>query len=65
MSFEKNARDFLSAAFRAGISAADPESAVVEHLQIDGDQICFNGEKTSLNAIDKIWVVGFGKAAAN
>jgi hydroxypyruvate reductase len=65
MSFKKYARDFLSAAFRAGISAADPESAVVEHLQIDGDQICFNGEKTSLSAIDKIWVVGFGKAAAN
>ena len=65
MSFEKYARDFLSAAFRAGILAVDPESAVVEHLQIDGDQICFNGEKTSLNAIDKIWVVGFGKAAAN
>jgi hydroxypyruvate reductase len=48
--------------FQAAVRAADPYSAVLSHFSFDGRTIKAGRKRYSIADIDRIWVVGAGKA---
>ncbi len=50
--------------FRAALDAADPQHAVLRHLQSDGRVLIAGKQRYSLTDIDRVFVVGAGKASA-
>ncbi len=50
--------------FRAALAAADPEAAVLRHLQFDGRTIVAGRRRYSVKQFDRIQVIGAGKAGA-
>ena len=50
--------------FRAALDAADPQHAVMRHLQSDGRVLIAGKQRYSLTDIDRVFVVGAGKASA-
>ena len=49
--------------WRAGVAAVLPERLVPEHLQVDGHWLLVGNETIDLQSIDRIAVIGAGKAA--
>lgn len=58
------AREHLSAVFRAGVAAADPEAAVLRHVTRAGDVLRAGPREFNLSQVKRIFVVGAGKASA-
>jgi glycerate 2-kinase len=52
------------AIFRAALAAADPVEAVQRHVRLSGGTLVAGGHRYPLRAVDRIWVVGAGKASA-
>ncbi len=50
--------------FRAALDAADPQHAVLRHVQSDGRVLIVGKQRYSLTDIDRVFVVGAGKASA-
>ncbi|HSW29783.1 MAG TPA: glycerate kinase [Longimicrobiales bacterium] len=50
--------------FQAGVEAVEPRSAVLRHVTLLGDELRVAGRAYDLAAIDRVYVVGMGKAAA-
>ncbi len=50
--------------FRAGLQAADPERAVLNHVGFDGRILKVGRKRYLLSAFDRIHVIGAGKASA-
>lgn len=50
--------------FRAALDAADPQHAVLRHLRSDGRTLIAGKQRYSLTSIDRVFVVGAGKASA-
>jgi len=48
---------------RAALAAVDPGAAVHRHVQARGDLLTVGGRDYDLSAVERIWVVGGGKAA--
>lgn len=50
--------------FRASLKAADPVEAVLAHLRLDGDTLLAGRKRYPLKGVERIWVIGAGKAGA-
>jgi glycerate 2-kinase len=50
--------------FRAALKAADPERAVREHFDFDGETMRIDRQRLHASAFDRIQVIGAGKASA-
>ncbi len=48
----------------AALRAVDPEAAVQRHVRRKGNELFVNGRSYDLRKVNRIWVVGAGKAAA-
>ncbi len=46
----------------ASLSAVDPEQAVIAHLKVDGSRLVLDGTHLNLDSIERIFLVGAGKA---
>jgi glycerate 2-kinase len=53
----------VQAVQRAALAAVEPGAAVRRHLEFEGDLLCIDGRTYDLAAVERIWVVGGGKAA--
>ncbi|MFQ5947665.1 MAG: glycerate kinase [Acidimicrobiia bacterium] len=56
-------RTLLRSALGAALEAADPEAAVLRALGRSGSELAFQGDVVDLGSIERIFVVGFGKAS--
>jgi hydroxypyruvate reductase len=56
-------RESFLAVQRAALAAVEPGAAVQRHVQREGDELVITGRRYDLTAVDKVWVVGGGKAA--
>lgn len=61
---DKLRKDAISI-FEAGVKAADPVTAVLNHLARTGDVLDVAGRKYDLSGFDNVYVIGMGKAAAS
>lgn len=50
--------------FRAALSAADPEKAVLSHVKSDGKMLRVDQHRYRLADFDRVYVIGAGKASA-
>lgn len=50
--------------FRAALEAADPQHAVLRHLRSDGRVLTAGKQRYKLTDIDRVFVIGAGKASA-
>jgi hydroxypyruvate reductase len=57
-------KDELRAVFDEVIEACDPQRLVADHVRLDDSALCVGERRYDLDAYDKIYVVGAGKAAA-
>jgi glycerate 2-kinase len=57
-------RDDLLAIWRAGVAAVKAERLVQDNVQVEGDLLVIDGEPIDLSGIERIAVVGAGKAGA-
>jgi len=57
-------RDDALAIFRAALAAVSPEAAIRRHLDRSGNTLVAAGKRIDLNRVDRIIVVGAGKATA-
>jgi len=64
VNLDKLRKDALSI-FEAGVKAADPVTAVRNHLGRTGDALDVAGRKYDLSSFDNIYIIGMGKAAAS
>ena len=55
--------DEIQAVQRAALAAVEPCAATRRHVQRQGDHLCIGGRVYDLATIERIWVVGGGKAA--
>jgi hydroxypyruvate reductase len=53
----------IQAVQRAALAAVEPGAAVRRHLECQGDLLRLGGRTYDLAAVERIWVVGAGKAA--
>ncbi len=63
----KSARTLRSDAARiwsAALRAVDPETAVCKFAKREGSRLTIGGRTINLNAVERVWVMGIGKAAA-
>lgn len=56
-------RHVVQAVQRAALAAVDPERAVLRHVSRCGDCLTVGAQVYDLAAVDRVWVVGGGKAA--
>ncbi|MGD2041055.1 MAG: glycerate kinase [Anaerolineae bacterium] len=56
-------RDTVQAVQRAALTAVDPAAAVHRHVQRQGQRLTIDGHSYDLDTVERIWVVGGGKAA--
>ena len=49
---------------QAALQAVDPYQAVRNHLRLDGERLLAGEQTYDLSRIDKVWIVGGGKAGA-
>jgi len=59
----RNLRADVERIWRAGVAAVLPERLVPEHVQLDGDWLLVGDESIDLAPIERIAIVGAGKAA--
>ncbi|MDZ7637405.1 MAG: glycerate kinase [Bryobacterales bacterium] len=50
--------------FAAAVASASPREAVLRHLRLDGNTLVAGGKRYPLRGIERVWVVGAGKASA-
>ncbi len=55
--------DGIQAVQRAALAAVEPGAAVRRHVQCQGDQLRIGEQTYDLTIVERIWVVGGGKAA--
>ena len=48
--------------FEAALKAVDPEQAIHNALRLDGEVLCFEGGSVDLSTVDRVFVIGGGKA---
>ena len=51
--------------WRAGVASVSPERLIPEHVRVDGDWLVVGEEVVDLRAIERIAIVGAGKAAGS
>lgn len=56
-------QDVIQAVHRAALEAVEPGAAVRRHVQRQGDLLSVGEREYDLTTVDRIWVVGGGKAA--
>jgi glycerate 2-kinase len=61
---EKTHKDLLTAIFRAGLRAVDPEAAVRSQVSRQGHVLTVAGRAYDLNGFRRVSLIGAGKAAA-
>ena len=64
MDFRSEAKEFFMDAYYRAVEEASPEISIKKYLHFDGEKIVFGEDGILLKDIDRIWVVGFGKASA-
>ena len=57
-------RPHALAIFRAALSAADPDKAVLAHVKTDGKILRVGQRRYRLSDFDRVQVIGAGKASA-
>ena len=62
--FDATLRAHLLAIFHAGLRAANPVEAVERHLHLDGDHLVLGKLTLDLESVDRIFLLGMGKASA-
>lgn len=60
----KNMREDASAIFRDALEAVSPEAAVQRHMSVTENQITIGDVAIDLSDVDKLFVIGAGKASA-
>ncbi|MFN2291941.1 MAG: glycerate kinase [Anaerolineae bacterium] len=60
---ESRYRDAIIAMLQAALAAVDPELVVCQHVKREGRWLLVGDEKYNLDEVEKLWVVGGGKAA--
>jgi glycerate 2-kinase len=55
--------DTILAVQRAALAAVDPGAAVRRHVQLHGSLLTVDGRSYDLDGIERVWIVGGGKAA--
>jgi len=53
----------IQAVQQAALAAVEPGAAVRRHVQLEGERLTVGGKAYDLTAIERIWLVGGGKAA--
>jgi glycerate 2-kinase len=61
---EKTHKDLLTAIFRAGLSAVDPEAAIRSQVSRQGHNLLVAGRAYDLNDFRRVSLIGAGKATA-
>lgn len=56
-------KDVILEVHRTALEAVEPGAAVRRHVQLQGDRLSIGERSYDLTAVDKVWVVGGGKAA--
>lgn len=56
-------RDAVRSVQQAALAAVEPGAAVLRHVTRSGDRLLVSGRAYDLATIDRVWVVGGGKAA--
>jgi len=64
MNETKALREFTMSAARAAISAADPAVCIQRSVRVDQSRLLIKAETVALSTIDRVSVVGMGKASA-
>ncbi|MEE8135757.1 MAG: glycerate-2-kinase family protein, partial [Thermodesulfobacteriota bacterium] len=64
MTLDKLKRDARTI-FEAGLKAADPATAVKNHLKRENNKLLLQGQEYDLRNYENIYVIGMGKAAAS
>lgn len=64
VNIDKLRKDAVSI-FEAGVKAADPVTAVLNHFSRKGDTLDIAGKKYALSEFENVYVIGMGKAAAS
>src|SRR6478672_7838760 len=59
----KKLRQDVERIWRAGVAAVMPDRLVPEHEQIDGDWLLVDDDTIDLGQVERIAIVGAGKAA--
>jgi hydroxypyruvate reductase len=57
-------RDHATAIFQAGLNAADPSAAILRHINVEGAVLWLGETPYPLSEVERIWLVGMGKASA-
>ena len=57
-------RDDAKSIWLAGLRGVDSGQLVREHMQLDGKHLCIGDETIDLDSIERIAIVGAGKAGA-
>ncbi|MCC6393618.1 MAG: glycerate kinase [Bryobacterales bacterium] len=64
MPVEKQLRKDARAILRAALEAADPREAVLRHVRVKDDALIAGGKRYPLSRVDRVFVIGAGKASA-
>ncbi len=64
MTTDNKLRQDAIAIFMAGLSAVDPEKAIVDHLSLEGNTVIAGEERIELHPEGRVLLIGAGKAAA-
>jgi len=64
MRLESKLRKDAREIFQSGLNAADPRKAVLDYLRLSGNILSIGDQKYNLSEIDRLLVVGAGKASA-
>ncbi len=61
---EKRMRAAARRVFAAAVASASPREAVLRHLRLEGETLVAGKRRYPLRGVERIWVVGAGKASA-
>jgi hydroxypyruvate reductase len=64
MPVEQQLRKDARAILRAALEAADPREAVMRHVRVKDDVLIAGGKRYSLAKLERVFVIGAGKASA-
>jgi hydroxypyruvate reductase len=58
-------REYAREIFNSGLNAVDPRQAVLSHVKRDGSNLLVDEQTYDLSAVNRVFVVGAGKAGAS
>lgn len=64
MDFQKQTKSFFIDAYKTAINEASPAESIKKNMRLNEKMISLGSDQLLLSEIDKIWIVGFGKASA-